>query len=60
MNNQNVNKHTINFTDEDELHLLERMFIDMIIDKHHPEIVTKAKTLAKEYLESQKKVEIKS
>ena len=44
-------KYTINYTQQDNEQLLINTFIKLIVDKHHPEIINKAKQLAREYVE---------
>ena len=49
MQDYKTNKHTINFTDEDIHTWLKSRFVQLIIERDHPEILIKAEELARKY-----------
>lgn len=51
MQDQKTNIHTINFTDEDELNYVTNLYIQLLIERDHPEILEKAAELAKKFIE---------
>lgn len=51
MSPEKTQKYTTNYTQQDNEQLLINTFIKLIVDKHHPEIICKAKQLAREYIE---------
>jgi hypothetical protein len=53
MNDRKINKHSINFTEEDLADCVSSMYVKLIVERDHPEIVQQAKTLAKQFLESE-------
>lgn len=53
MQDQKTNIHTINFTDEDELKYVTNLYIQLLIERDHPEILEKAAELAKKFIESE-------
>lgn len=53
MHERKINKHTIDFSPEDEYELAKDTFIKLIVERDHPEILKKAEELAKEFIESE-------
>lgn len=51
MPERNINKFTIDFTQEDELDAIKNLYIKLIVDKEHPEIIERAEQLAREFME---------
>jgi len=50
MKERNINKFTIDFTPEDELTAIKNLYIKLIVDKEHPEILERAEQLACEFM----------
>lgn len=53
MNERKINKHTIDFSPEDEHEHIKNMFIKLIVERDHPEVIEKAEELAREFIESE-------
>jgi hypothetical protein len=53
MEEQKKQNYTINFTQEDQFHLLKSKFIEMIIAKDHPEVLVRAHELAEQMIKQQ-------
>lgn len=53
MQDDKTNKHTINFTDEDIHTWLKSRFVQLIIERDHPEILIKAEELAHKYVQQE-------
>lgn len=51
MKPQKTHKYTINYTDQDVEQLLINWFTKMIVERDHVEIITQAKSLAREYMQ---------
>jgi hypothetical protein len=54
MTESNLNKHTINFTDEDIETCYKNLFIKLIVSRDHPDIEQQALELAKQLIEQDK------
>lgn len=57
MTDQNNNNSKVNYTREDTLHVLKQLFVEMIIEKEFPDIVTRAEELAIKFMEEKDTVE---
>ena len=51
MSQKKTNKYKINYTEQDIETMLFNMFIQLIVDKEHPDIVAKAKQLTQKYID---------
>ena len=51
MPEKKTNKYKINYTEQDIETMLLNMFIQLIVDKEHPDIVTRAKQLTQQYID---------
>ena len=53
MYERKINKHTIDFSRDDEYELVKNEFIKLLIERDHPEVIEQAEALAKEFFEEE-------
>ena len=53
MHERKINKHTINFSTEDIESYVKSMYVKLLIERDHPEVLIKAEELAKQFIKSQ-------
>lgn len=53
MHERKINKHSINFSQDDIETYIKNIYIKLLIERDHPEIITKAEELARKFIEQE-------
>ena len=53
MYERKINKHSINFSQDDIETYIKNIYIKLLIERDHPEIITKAEELTRKFIEQE-------
>ena len=58
MDDDIINKYTIDFTEDDKITLYKKQIIEWWLDDAHPEIAVRSEKVAKELIQQEKEVDL--